>query len=333
MGHLADCTIGADFMDLDRPTHHTHDAAGDPPQSLRDTSLIVCTRNRPELLLETVESVLRGEAVPGEIVVIDQSDVPHRVLARYPEVRGCRIGYCRIDARGVSAARNAGALSARHDLLIFIDDDMIAARDWLSVLVNALVRLGNGGVVTGQVAPAGAGSAAPSTKVAPTPALYQGRTGSDVLYTGNMALYRASLLGLGGFDERLGPGTAFPAAEDNDLGFRLLESGHPIAYVPGAVLYHQDWRTGRETFLLRWRYGRGQGAFYAKHLSLSDRYMLRRMVKDTVIGLRSVARMIVSTPSRAAAEFLYVTGLMAGAAGWWWTHGSRRNTPHSLSRS
>ena len=112
----------------------------------------MCSRNRPILLLETVQSVLDGEQVPSEIVVIDQSDVAHPVLSRHAECRGCRIRYRLTAATGVSAARNAGAISARHDLLIFIDDDMIAARDWLKVLVDALVRLGSRGVATGAVA-------------------------------------------------------------------------------------------------------------------------------------------------------------------------------------
>jgi GT2 family glycosyltransferase len=283
-------------------------------------SLIVCSRNRPELLLETVESVLRGEQVPTEIIVVDQSDVPHGVLSRNRECRGCRIRYRWTDSRGVSVARNAGAVSAQHALLIFTDDDMIAACDWLGVLADALICLGPRAVVTGQVAPADAHSFTPSIKVAPRPALYEGRTGSDILYTGNMALYRASLIEVGGFDERLGPGTAFPAAEDNDLGFRLLEAGYRIAYIPGAVMYHRAWRSRREDFILRWRYGLGQGAFYAKHLSLKDRYMLRRILRDLVSGIRGIARMIVLKPYRATAELLYVLGLMTGAAGWLWTH-------------
>ncbi len=274
------------------------------------------------MLLDTVESVLRGDRVPGEIVVIDQSDVPHEVLADYVDPPGCAIRYRSIHAIGVSAARNTGAAAATHELLIFIDDDMIAARTWLGTLVEALVRLGTRGVVTGQVAPAEADTVVPSVKVDPGPALYEGRLHTDVLYTGNMALYRDTLTRVGGFDDRLGPGTRFPAAEDNDLGLRLLEAGHSIAYVPDAVLYHRAWRSRRENVMLRWKYGRGQGAFYAKHLHLHDPYTLRRMVTDIVVGLRSVIKTVVVRPYDAAAEGLYVLGLLMGAAGWLWRYAS-----------
>jgi GT2 family glycosyltransferase len=85
---------------------------------------------------------------------------------------------------------------------------------------------------------------------------------------------------VGLFDERLGPGTSFPAAEDNDLGYRLLEQGYCICYVPEAVVYHRAWRSERESLSLEWRYGVGRGAYYAKHMSWRDPYMFSRMVHD-----------------------------------------------------
>jgi GT2 family glycosyltransferase len=303
---------------------HACGRAGSSPGA----SLIICSRNRPQLLLDAVESVLEGEQVPSEIILIDQSDVPNPALKQKQEFRGCWIRYHWTDSRGVSVARNAGAMAAQHDVLVFMDDDMIAPFDWFGTLVLALIRLGHRGVVTGQVAPAAAGGFAPSTKVDPTPALYEGRTGTDILYTGNMALYRATFIEAGGFDERLGPGTAFPAAEDNDLGFRLLEAGYRIAYVPEAVVYHQVWRTRRDYLALRGRYGRGQGAFYAKHLGLKDRYMLRRIVKDLALGMRGLPKSIVFQPYGAAGELAYMVGLIIGAAAWLWA--GRRSRPATI---
>ena len=116
----------------------------------------------------------------------------------------------------------------------------------------------------------------PPRKILP---VYHGRIYKDVLYSGNMALYRTAIDEVGNFDECLGPGTHFPAAEDNDLGFRLLEAGYCIRYVPEAILYHHAWRSQSQVLQLRWAYARGQGAFYAKHLRMGDLYMLRRMLR------------------------------------------------------
>jgi Glycosyl transferase family 2 len=37
-------------------------------------SLIIPTRNRPGMIVEAIRSVLDGDALPSEIVVVDQSD-------------------------------------------------------------------------------------------------------------------------------------------------------------------------------------------------------------------------------------------------------------------
>lgn len=250
---------------------------------LPPSSLIICSRNRSNLLFETVESVLRGEEVPTEMIVVDQSDEPHPELSTMKTDRSCEIRYIHSKVVGVGASRNLGIRSSRNRILIFIDDDMLVESDWFKNIVQAVISAGPCSVVTGRVL-AGesevSGGQAPSVKKDQQPAVYNGRIGKDVLYTGNMGTNRSAFDQVGLFDERLGPGTSFPAAEDNDLGFRLLEQGYSIRYVPEAVVYHRAWRSERENLALEWRYGVGRGAYYAKHMSWQDSYMFSRMVRD-----------------------------------------------------
>jgi GT2 family glycosyltransferase len=281
-------------------------------------SVIIATRNRPALLASTVKSILAGDAVPAEIVVVDQSDTPR--LARAGElVRGCLVRHIGTASRGVSRGRNLGAESAHHDVLVFVDDDMIADRGWLPALVKGLTAAGEPAAATGRVL-AGveerADSFTPATVRRSTPALHQGHLTVDVLAGGNVAIRRDAFDRIGRFDVRLGPGSNFPAAEDNDLGFRLLAAGGSIAFVPDALLYHRAWR-GNDVYLsMRHAYGRGQGAFYAKHLPQNMRLMVRRLVRD--VGLR-----LVYSPRRtrrlrdAVGELAYVAGVVRGALGWY----------------
>ena len=200
---------------------------------------MICSRNRPKLLFETVESVLRGEDVPTEIIIVDQSGAPHPELSRMKTERSCEIRYIHSKSVGVGAGRNLGIASSRKEILFFIDDDMFVAPDWFNNLLLGVIQAGRRTVVTGQVLPAESevpGGVAPSTKADQEPAVYQGRIGKDVLFSGNMGAYRSIFDEVGNFDERLGPGTAFPAAEDNDLGFRLLELGYRIYYLPDAIV-------------------------------------------------------------------------------------------------
>ncbi len=247
------------------------------------SSLIICSRNRPRLLLETVESILRGDSVPTEMIIIDQSIESHVELSAMKIERSCDIRYIHSKTVGVGTARNLGIASSQYPILIFIDDDMFVEPDWFGSMVNAVIKSGTCSVVTGQVrageSEVHAGSA-PSLKNDNAPAVYKGRLDREVLFTGNMGAYRSVFEDVGVFDERLGPGTNFPAAEDNDLCFRLLEHGNCIYYVPDAIIYHRAWRSKGESLSLEWRYGIGRGAYYAKHMSLSDTYMLWRMTRD-----------------------------------------------------
>ena len=286
-----------------------------PPAS----SLIICSRNRPKILFETVESVLQGDEVPTELVIIDQSDAPHPSLATLTTDRACEIRYQWTHSLGAARARNTGIRKAQHDIIALIDDDMRVAPTWFGSLTRVLVEAGQRTVVTGRVLTAEAdtpGGFAPSTKVDEVPAVYEGRVGKEVLYTGNMAMYRSVIDDIGPFDERLGPGTSFPAAEDNDLGFRLLEAGYRIIYSPAAVVYHRAWRTERDHLPLRWDYGRGQGAYYAKHLTLRDTYMLRRM---SLYIMRRILRFpfrVWHRPRLAYDDVVHLFGLLSGASEW-----------------
>jgi GT2 family glycosyltransferase len=274
-------------------------------------SVILATRNRPALLADTVASILRSVPRPGEVIVVDQSDAPHPNVARSGEVR-----YLWTESRGLSRANNLGTRAARHDLLVFTHDDVLVEPDWYGRMLAALLQGGPRTVVTGRVLAAGPESAdgfAPSLNPSTVPAVYEGRNGRDVIWPMSLALHRAALAAVGGFDERLGPGTPYPAAEDTDLCHRLLEAGCRIVFEPAAVVHHRAWRPRSEHARLRYDYGRGQGAFYAKHLGLRDRYMLRRLAGDVAGRLLRLGR----SGRSPREEIAYVRGVLSGV--WQWS--------------
>jgi GT2 family glycosyltransferase len=286
------------------------------------SSLIICSRNRSQLLFETIESVLRGDEVPTELVIIDQSQKPDERLSGWKPDRDCEVRYLWSHTVGLSRARNEGIAAARYELLVIIDDDMFVEPQWFATFVEALTAAEPRTVVTGRVLsgpPEVPRGFAPTLAVLETPATYQGRIGTEVLAGGHMAAWRSAFAEVGGFDERLGAGSSFPAADDNDLGFRLLEAGYRIQYVPQAIVYHRAWRPEPDYLPMRWNYGLGKGGYYAKYLSLKDRYMLRRMLRD--IGhriyrlpqrLRHNRRLVYGDPA-------YILGILVGAARWFLT--------------
>ncbi len=99
-------------------------------------SVVVPTRDRPELLRRAVQQVL-DQRYPGEIecvVVFDQSD-PAEVPVELAEGRRLRtVRNQRVP--GLAGARNAGVLASSGELVAFCDDD----DEWLAGKVAAQVE-------------------------------------------------------------------------------------------------------------------------------------------------------------------------------------------------
>ena len=137
-------------------------------------------------------------------------------------------------------------------------------------------------------------------------------------------MHRSVLSDIGLFDERMGPGTPFHAGEDNDYGFRLLEAGYQILYLPSAVVYHRDWRLKNEYIGLRWKYGVGRGAYYAKYLSLRDRYQLGRMMSDIQRHLLPALYKGHGDWLKVYGDLALAGGIFVGACRWLTSYGGAR---------
>jgi glycosyltransferase involved in cell wall biosynthesis len=106
-------------------------AAGAPPLF----SVVLPTRNRPELFREAVCSVLRQTIADWELVVVDDaSDVPVDSLVEDP-----RIVFLRMPKRcGPAAARNAGVAASSGTYVTFLDDDDLYTPDRLEIATEGL---------------------------------------------------------------------------------------------------------------------------------------------------------------------------------------------------
>jgi histidinol-phosphate phosphatase family protein len=187
--------------------------------------LVVPTSGRPSLraLLAALADG-RGPG-PARVVLVDDRPRPDRAQLRGrlpPGLAGAdRVRVLASGGRGPAAARNAGWRAATAPWVAFLDDDVVPAPDWPARLAADL-------------AAAGPGVAASQGRVrVPLPA---GRRPTDWernvaglerarWATADMAVRRAALEQVGGFDER------FPRAyrEDSDLGLRLVARGWELA--------------------------------------------------------------------------------------------------------
>src|SRR5215211_5525719 len=144
---------------------------------LPPASVIICSRNRPRMLVDAVNSVLRCSPAPDEIVVVDQSDKVNPELRTMSE-SSPTLRYLWRPSSGLSRARNEAVAAARYDFLAFTDDDILADVAWVGTLIGCLAAAGPRTVISGRVMAGeaeAAGGFAPSTKVDLAGKTYTGR--------------------------------------------------------------------------------------------------------------------------------------------------------------
>ena len=283
-------------------------------------SVVIGTRANPTLVLDAVESILAGTLLPDELIIVDQSNpVDSTVLALgalHPIVR-----VIESTSEGHSSARNEGILASRFDAVVFTDDDVLVDPSWLKEMLDGLEQAGPRAVATGRVLagpPEVPGGTALSLATDPKPAVFEGQIRRDPLSGNSMAIPRCVFDECGYFDELLGAGGAFNSADDNDFGYRLLRSGYRIHYLPQAVVYHRARRTGRELAKTNWDYGRGQGAFIAKHAFEGDRWIRSRFRTTLRFWVTRFARRPLRERTiRGHGDLTYVLAFLSAAAQWW----------------
>jgi glycosyltransferase involved in cell wall biosynthesis len=215
-----------------------------------NVSIVVPTRDRRVTLLQLLERILPQAAASGaEVLVVDNGSTDGTVEAlRELEQRG-RVRWITEPTPGATRARNAGARAARGDVIAFVDDDALPVDGWLTAL-TAPFASDRVAATGGRVRLRFAGSPPPWWDGGLADYLAAYDLGPEAIDLGtrpwydapralNMALRRASLLAVGGFDPRLGPRADRPSVgEESDLCLRLLARGAEVRYVPAAVVEH-----------------------------------------------------------------------------------------------
>lgn len=101
-------------------------------------SIVLCTRNRAESLLETLRSLDHEESrTSAELIVVNNGseDQTDAVVASWSQDARLPVTLLHEQAIGLANARNAGVRAARGEYILFLDDDVIVHRHWIEELV------------------------------------------------------------------------------------------------------------------------------------------------------------------------------------------------------
>jgi glycosyltransferase involved in cell wall biosynthesis/GT2 family glycosyltransferase len=209
--------------------------------------VVICafTDERLDALSEALGSI-RAQTVPAleTVLVIDHEPaLLAEARRRWPEIRVV----ANEEAQGLSGARNTGLANSEGDVVAFIDDDAVAAPDWLERLSDAYEDprvVGVGGTVRPRWQAGRPGWFPPEFDwvVGCTHSgMPRQRSAVRNLVGANMSLRRDALREVGGFSSELGRiGTLPVGCEETDLCIRIGERRpqETILYDPAAVVDH-----------------------------------------------------------------------------------------------
>jgi glycosyltransferase involved in cell wall biosynthesis/GT2 family glycosyltransferase len=315
-------------------TGSPHQPDSQPPS----ISVLICayTLDRLEVLGRAIESV-RTQSVPAHEIVLTVDHSPELLAEskrRWPDLQLIE----NTEEQGLSGARNSGLAACSGEVVAFLDDDAVAAPDWLQRLGDAYR----------DPAVLGAGGAVNPAWVAGKPGWFPpefdwvvGCTHSGMpreratvrnLVGANMSFRREALEQAGGFRHELGRVGTIPAGcEETDLCIRIGKRWPEgqIVYDPEAAVDHfvPASRGERSYFTSRCR-GEGRSKAVLAGLVGSDSgleaersYVRRTLPLGVLRGLGDALRGDAAGLSRAA---MIVTGLLTTTRGYVSARGERR---------
>ena len=226
--------------------------------------MVVPTYNRVERLRRVVSALAeQGDADDMEIVVVSDGSVDGTDRYLQAPDLPANVVAVKQDNAGPAAARNTGVEHARGEIVLFLDDDVVAAPGLVRAHADAHRRLGDDVVVIGPMLDPPDHPMSPWVRweqrmlAKQYAAMQAGQYSATArqFYTGNASVRRRHLQAVGGFDPR------FRRAEDVELAFRLRDAGLEFAFVPEAIGHHYAERSFDAWLANAYQYGRNDMVF------------------------------------------------------------------------
>lgn len=226
-------------------------------------SVVIPTYNRRTRLARVLRSLADQTIdVPFEVVVVSDGSTDGTESSIEALDLPIDLRCFHQENRGPAAARNRGVQAARGELIVFVDDDVVAhpnllADHWQAHGANSrLVTIGP--MVDPDDHHMSVWVQWEQTMLAKQYAdMADGKYPATArqFYTGNAAVRRCHLAEVGGFDE------SFRRAEDVELAYRLEGIGLDFEFRPDAIGYHYAERSYQSWRDIAYTYGRNDVVF------------------------------------------------------------------------
>jgi len=240
-------------------------------------SVVIPTWNRADLLAATLDRIARQTVSPEnyEILVVDNGSTDHtqQVLSQksrlYPHIKN----FSQLK-RGAAATRNVGIRNAAGEVVLFIDDDILAESDLVEWHLKYHAQNPKVSVVGAVTAP-WADATEPFLRYLRDRSIFNpysitgGPLDFSYYHTGNVSTRREMLQECNGFNEEF----FIYGMEDIELGYRLEKLGCRMIHGPNARAEHQYFPT-YEQFIRRCEQaGYSLGKLIELHPELKPRFV------------------------------------------------------------
>jgi glucosyl-dolichyl phosphate glucuronosyltransferase len=274
-----------------------------------ELSVVICTRNRCDILARTLESLAECEHPERqcwELIVVDNAstDDTHTVVESFST--RLPIVYAIENLPGKSNALNHAVRLTRSDHVVFIDDDVLVQRDFLKVYRDAFDEFPDANLFGGPVRPVlPKGKDAWLSRVRQAGLVLSqvdfGRLTREIKlpYTpiGANCGVRKSALGKGLFFEPLASDKLCTAWEDALFFHRNMSRGHKLIYLADAGVGHivREDQLALGYFLERFQlavvaHERLQKPEQCMRLMNVPRYQFRKLIRRAVNYARQLGR-------------------------------------------
>lgn len=254
-------------------------------QSQKGFSIVICTRNRYDLLLEAVRSLISQirDRVDVELIIVDNdsTDQTHNLLVNNSEFNLDNVHLIIEKEIGLSFARNSGAKKAIFDWVCYMDDDAKANDDFVEIMFST--RENNSfDAFGGMFYP---WYYSPQPKWLPKEVGTMNQYSKDTIIlknnqyvAGGICAFRKNILEeAGGFPTHIGMrGNVVGYGEENYLQIKIRELGGVIGFNPKWFMYHL---VAPYKYTLKWNlirfYSKGRDSnAYLEPLSFSKKIAL-----------------------------------------------------------
>lgn len=237
-------------------------------------SVIIPTLNRQKILIDTLENLLEQKEYIEEIILIDQSDqITEEFLTFIKKIP--LVKHFRLERKNTPNARNYGIKKAKSEIILFLDDDIIPAKDLIKAhLINFNDSTIDG--VTGRVISPkekGVWTDGKSNIITPRGDIipnWTSKVRSEVnTVAGGNCSFKKSLIEKAGYFDDSYIGNAM--REESDFALRFVRAGYKIVFDPKAEIIHLSYPAGgsRQKTRIEWYYDffHNEYYFFLKHFS------------------------------------------------------------------